>query len=716
MGSWPLRKKLFITVGGGAAALALVMSLLVDLTVVEQVFKYEDRGLKQTKNAFDALMAYRRAQLLERCRLISELPHFKAAASVYDPSLSPSEQVEALSTVSDMAHRILGQTDVDLLTLTGNDGVPFLSAGPAVEQGVNDLSPLQQIARRAVSQVYGDGFLVLGSGLVYVTAVRVEVGGLNLGTLCLGKSFDSRAASSLESMTGSAVALVGNHGVLAQSAGVPLGADDRLGAIWQDLRSSAASAENRPLIEIDGDRYRTLWLPLEGADLLPIGALVVLRSEAQALSFLSNVRRGLFGIVLAAIVVALFFSYLFARQITIPVLRLVAFTKRVGRGDLHSKVHIGTRDELAVLGDSFNEMTRRISESRAHLEASNRILEQRQRELEEANEDLRRSKEETESINHSLEEAHAQLIQAGKMAAFGELGAGLAHELKQPLSSIRGFAQLVEMKLPKDNKDSGRHLTMIIQAVDHMTKIIQGLKDFARPSDFEFEDVDVCEVMERTCLLLGSHLRSARIRIDSDLDRSIPPVRGDANQLQQVFTNLLSNARDAMEETGGAVHLRTRSLGEGSYVMITVEDEGAGIPADVLPKVFKTFFTTKPEGKGTGLGLSISQGIIKDHGGRIDVQSVPGEGTTFRIFLPTREAKRCWEIIDCVRDCRPEISGKEECQIYQEGRGHRCWESLRELGRDNPRVAQPDCEQCPVYMEKTAFVSDPPADDTRRAA
>jgi two-component system NtrC family sensor kinase len=517
-------------------------------------------------------------------------------------------------------------------------------------------------------------------------------------------------------MTGSAVAVVGNRGVLAHSAGVPFEAKSRLGTIWQELRTQPESAENRPPITIDGDRYRTLWLPLEGADMLSIGALVVLRSEHQALAFLSNVRRGLLGIAFAAIVVALFFSYLFARQITTPILRLVAFTKRVGRGELLARVHIGTRDELAALGDAFNEMVRKLYESREHLETSNRILEERQGELEEANDDLRRSKEEAESINRSLQEAHAQLIQAGKMAAFGELGAGLAHELKQPLSSIRGFAQLMEMKVAKDNPDAKRHTTMIIQSVDHMNKIIQGLKDFARPSDFQFEDVDVAEVMERTCLLLGSHLRSAGIAVESDLDRSIPAVRGDANQLQQVFTNLLSNARDAMEETGGSVTIRSRSLGEGGYALITVRDEGPGIPAEVLPKVFKTFFTTKPEGKGTGLGLSITQGIIKDHGGRIDVQSAPGEGTTFRIFLPTRDAKRCWETIDCVQDCRPEIAGKEECQIFLEGRGHRCWESLRELARDNPRVTQPDCEQCPVYMEKTAFVSEAPPEDTRRAA
>ncbi len=712
--TWPLRRKLFVTVGGGAAVLALVMSLLVNLTVVEEVHHLEDQRLLQTQAAFDALLAYRRSQLLERCRLVSELPYFKAAVAVYDPTSPASEQTEAMATVSDVAWRILGQMDVDLLTLTGIDGRPLLGVGPAFEQGVNDLTPIGFIARKAVQQGTGDGFLVLGGELVYVTAVQVDVGGLQLGSLCLGTRLDTGMANSLEKMTGSAVALLGEDGVTARSDGAPAHSGTALRAAWEGLKSGDGD-HRQSLIEIGGSRYRTLWVPLAGPQGRTLGAFVVLRSEDQALAFLASVRRGLIGIAGAAILVALFFSFLFARQITNPIRKLVAFTRRVSQGDLHSRVYLGTRDELAHLGDSFNRMTESILESRRHLEESNRVLEERSDELEEANKDLCRSKEQAEEINEALREAHAQLIQAGKMAAFGELGAGIAHELRQPLSSIRGFAQLVQMKMGNQANGVQRHLELIIQSVDHMTRIVQGLKDFARKSDFEFSDVDVNEVLERTTMLLEGQLRSQNIQLVREFDPDFPPVRGEANQLQQVFTNLIANARDALEEGGGCVQVRTRALGDGSYVLISVSDDGPGIPDDILPKIFGSFFTTKPEGKGTGLGLSITQGIVQDHGGRIDVQGRPQGGTTFRIFLPTRMAKNCWEMIDCVRDCRPEISGKEECEIYQDRRGHRCWESLRELGRHNPEVSHPACERCPVYMKKTTFI-DYPDEESRRAA
>lgn len=713
---WPLRKKLFITLGGGAAAIALVMSLLVDLTVVEQIFRYEDRGLEQTRDAFNALQQYRRDQLLERCRLVSELPHFKAAAAVYDPTLPPRDQAEALSTVSDVANRLLAGMDVDLLTLTGVDGVPILAVGSAMRNGVNDLSPIRAIARKAVQGAYSDGFMVLGGEVVYVTSVKVEVGGLQLGTLCLGTSLNAGIANSLENMTGSGVALLGNDRLLAMSEGVPSESAIPLGAVWAGMDASSRRAENRTLVEIGGSRFRTLWIPLRDPHGDVLGAFVVLRSEAQALAFLAGIRQGLLGIALAAVLVALIFSFLFARQITNPVRQLVAFTKRVSRGELEGSIHIGTRDELAVLGDSFNQMTRSLADSRQHLQETNQMLEERRHQLEEANEELRRSKEETEEINKALREAHAKLIQAGKMAVFGELGAGLTHELKQPLSSIRGFAQLVQMKLPEEEAESRRYISMVIQAVDHMNKIVQGLKDFARQSSFEFQEVDVNEVLERTCLLLDAQFKGSEIRLESKLAENVPPILGEANQLQQVFTNLIANARDAMDGMSGGIRVRSRILGEGSYVMVSISDDGPGIPKELLPKIFNSFFTTKPEGKGTGLGLSITQGIVKDHGGRIDVQSRPGKGTTFRLFLPTKLAKNCWETIDCVRDCRPEISGKEECQVYRERRGHRCWDTLRELGRNDPKITQPSCEHCPVYMEKTSFFESASGEHLRPAA
>lgn len=628
---WSLQRKLFVTVGTGTATLALLMSLLLDLTVVDEVQQHEDRALAQTQAAFEALQAHRRNLLLERCRLVSELPYFKAAVSVYDPSLPPDQQAEALATVTDMARRILERIDVDLITLTSGDGTPLLSVGPALERAYEP-RPLSALARHAMRHMTSDGFIVAGDELVYVTAVQVQVGSVRTGALCLGTSLDTELVTSLEDMTGSAIVLLGRERIFAMSRSVPL-------PVQYELRGRAAGllgSPHRELLELEGTRYRSLWLPFEGPGNEALGSFVVLRSEDDALAFLAEVREGLVLIASLAGVIALAFSFLFARHLTVPLRNLVAFTERLGGGDLSAEVSIGTRDELGLLGESFNRMVQSLAQSRRELETSHRILEERSTELEITNQDLRRSKEEMERVNRALEEAHAQVIQAGKMAAFGELGAGLAHDLKQPLASIRGFAQLVERRLAGKDADVDRNLKLIIESVDHMNQIVQGLKDFARKSNAQFRDVNVNDVLERTCLLFEGQLRAKRIKLEVDLERDLPLVRGEPNQLQQVFTNLLANARDALELEGGTVRVRSQSLGGGDHVVISVTDNGPGIPPEHLAKIWSSFFTTKPEGKGTGLGLSITEGIVADHGGRIDVSSRPHEATTFRIFLPAR--------------------------------------------------------------------------------
>ena len=630
---WSLQRKLFITIGAGTATLALIMSLLLDLTVVEEVQKHEDRALAQTQAAFEALQAHRRSLLLERCRLVSELPYFKAAVSVYDPALPAAQQSEALSTVTDMARRILERIDVDLITLSSENGTPILAVGPALDHAY-DPAPLTALARHAMRHMTSDGFVAVGDELVYVTAVQVEVGNVRTGALCLGTSLDTELANSLEDMTGSAIVLLGSQRMFAMSRGVPLAAETELSHRIATARGSA----HRELLKLEGTRYRTLWLPFEGPGKEPLGSFVVLRSEDDALAFLAEVREGLVLIVALGIATALAFSFLFARHITVPLRKLVAFTERLGAGDLSAEVAIGTRDELGHLGDSFNRMVRSLGESRRELESSNRTLEERRVELELTNQDLRRSKEETERVNRALEEAHAQVIQAGKMAAFGELGAGLAHDLKQPLASIRGFAQLMGRRLGNKDPEVERHLKLIIESVDHMNQIVATLKDFARKSSVEFRDVDVNRVLERTCLLFEGQLRSKSVKLEVHLEKDLPLVRGEPNQLQQVFTNLLANARDALEPGGGTVRVRSQSLGGGDQVVISVTDNGPGIAPEHLGKIFSSFFTTKPEGKGTGLGLSITEGIVSDHGGRIDVTSRPREATTFRIYLPSRTA------------------------------------------------------------------------------
>ena len=187
--------------------------------------------------------------------------------------------------------------------------------------------------------------------------------------------------------------------------------------------------------------------------------------------------------------------------------------------------------------------------------------------------------------------------------------------------------------------ESADYLAIVDQEVHRCKRIVNGLLEFSRPKPAVKELVDVNDVIERTLFLLKHHASFKKMQIELDLDRSLGPVvSGNPEQLIQVFMALLLNATDAMEESG-RISLRTRRAdGKDPGVVAEVSDEGHGIKRPDLQKVFEPFFTTKPPGRGTGLGLSICYGIIAEHGGRIEVDSRVGRGSTFRIMLPRGEA------------------------------------------------------------------------------
>jgi signal transduction histidine kinase len=609
------------------------MSYLIDLTVVREVERREGIDLRRTQEAFLALQHDRSLRLLEQARLISELPHLRAATAVYDPERPPEAQPEAVATVRETARRLLMGVDVDLLVLSDLRGTPVAAVGPVAQREEGNFAAVAGMAGRAGLGRHLEGVLALGGGLVHVITVPMEVGGFELGALSVGKILDSHLCGSLETMTGSAVALLDRNRLLAHSDGIPDGAGPVLLASVDRSRREAGPA---PTVRLAGGRYRLLAEPLSGPDGVATGTFLVLRSEGNALAFLRGVRQGMMTVLAAATLAALLASFFFASHLTTPIQRLVSFTERVARGDLDTRISLRSGDELSQLGEACNRMTASLAESRRCLEESHARLSERSSELERTNADLLRAKEEAEAANHALQEAHVQLIQAGKMALFGELGAGLAHELKQPLTSIRGYAQLIQIRLPPDDAKTRGHVALIIQAVDHMAETVNGLRNFARKASFQHRDVDVNAVIQRTCLLMKPQISARGIALEVGLADGLPPVWGDPNQLQQVFTNLLANARDALSGRRGRIHVVSGAR-EGR-VEVTVADDGPGIAPEDLPRIFQSFFTTKAEGEGTGLGLAIVHGIVEDHGGTIEVESAPGAGARFRVLLPARKA------------------------------------------------------------------------------
>jgi PAS domain S-box-containing protein len=232
-----------------------------------------------------------------------------------------------------------------------------------------------------------------------------------------------------------------------------------------------------------------------------------------------------------------------------------------------------------------------------------------------------------------LRDTQAQLVQAAKMSALGQLVSGVAHELNNPLSVIIGYGQLLLGRdLPEVVK---RPVELMVSQADRMAKIVRNLLFFSRQRPPERVGVDLNEVLDRTLALRAIQLTLSGIVVEKDLAAELPPVSGDPHQLEQVFLNLVLNAEQAVLETqrGGRILLRTRVAEEGHAVEAQVVDDGPGIPAEALPHVFEPFFTTKTVGTGTGLGLSVSYGIVQEHGGRLTVESRPGE-TVFTLVLP----------------------------------------------------------------------------------
>jgi signal transduction histidine kinase len=335
-------------------------------------------------------------------------------------------------------------------------------------------------------------------------------------------------------------------------------------------------------------------------------------------------------LTLMVVVTAIIIMTAFVRVITRPIESLVEMAEKISKGDMSKKVEIIWQDEIGQLAESFNRMIESLNKSQEEVENYNRTLEEKI---------MERTKE--------LEGAQTQLIQTEKMAAIGQLSAGVAHELNNPLGGILGYSQFALEKIEskelselttKDIESYKRYLRDIETQSKRCKAIVQNLLRFSRTSQIiEFHELNINNVLEETLTFLDHQLMMNQITLRKVYDNNIPQLQGNLGQLQQVFTNIILNAMHA-SRPGSSISVGSRflpSLGEFSgAVEVTISDEGIGISEENVKKIFEPFFTTKEIGKGTGLGLSVSYGIIKEHGGEIKVKSKQGVGTTFSIILP----------------------------------------------------------------------------------
>ena len=310
------------------------------------------------------------------------------------------------------------------------------------------------------------------------------------------------------------------------------------------------------------------------------------------------------GIALATAVV-----WFLVRNTTRPLRLLRDSVEAVGRGDFSRRVPVTSQDECGELAAVFNRMTGNLQVSRAKLEDT--VV--------------------------RLETTQSQLIQSEKLSAIGEFVAGVTHELNNPLTSLLGFSELLQQTTSVDERQK-RFVDRIADSARRCQKIVQSLLSFARQHAPERKPTNLNHLVEAVIEIMAYEMRTTNIEVSKQLDPSLASVLADPHQLQQVFLNLVNNARQAMEEHQSSGTLAVRTEMQRGRARVIFQDSGPGISEENLKKIFDPFFTTKQAGKGTGLGLSLSYGIIHEHGGNIRAESKPGAGATFIIELPVQTA------------------------------------------------------------------------------
>jgi signal transduction histidine kinase len=314
-------------------------------------------------------------------------------------------------------------------------------------------------------------------------------------------------------------------------------------------------------------------------------------------------------VILFAIVIIVFGTLFLSNNLVRPMKKLAEATQKISSGDFDVKVEIESENELGRLAGAFNRMTEELAQRQ-------KSLEYQISELAKANRELRKTQD--------------QLIISEKLASVGKLAAGVAHEIGNPLSIITGYLEILSRS--KNLDDRQKDLAARVDAeLKRINQIIRELLDYSRPPSAQVEMVDLNAVILETLKLIEMQKEFTKIKSELELAQDLPGIRASRNQLKQVFVNLFLNAIDAME-SGGTLKLKTYMNDGGSQeVVAEISDTGTGILPENVSKIFDPFFTTKEPGKGVGLGLSISLKLIEVMEGRIEVDSEPGKGSTFRV-------------------------------------------------------------------------------------
>jgi len=514
---------------------------------------------------------------------------------------------------------------MEVATAVGLDGTEILSLArdPQTNEYVAsrglDFSSLDIVRRVLSGQVddQGDkyvGFLETTYGAYLFTSAPVHDAAGNLvGVMLRGSRLESLLAEMKAQSLADVVVLDQQGALVATTLPQP---DEGFDALVLD---PAETADVDPSMTRDltlyGRPFQAVYAPLQVRQ-QAMGILVVVLPSNYIVSTEATSRNTfslVFSLVTAGVIVI---GYLLSQSIARPILKLRTISQAVAAGDLEQSTGLESPDEIGELASAFDTMTVRLRERTEEAARLYAETVQRNKELADA--------------NSRLQATQAQLVQSEKLAAVGQLTAGIVHDVKNPLAVIKGLAEELREE-PGLVEPVRAQLSVIRDNAARANTIVTDLLKFARQSSPEMTELDMRQSVEAAVRLTEYLARKGNVKVVVDLPSRAAVGVYDPQQIEQVLINLIQNAVQAMP--GGGTLRVNLSLAAG-VMAIAIADTGIGIPPENLTRIFDPFFTTKPEGEGTGLGLSVSYGIVSRHGGKIGLESKVGQGSTFTILLP----------------------------------------------------------------------------------
>jgi signal transduction histidine kinase len=516
---------------------------------------------------------------------------------------------------------------VEIVVVADLAGREILTLGllPGAEQYVEsqgaDFSgyPFVQNTLQGQVDAQGDkyvGLIDTSHGLaLFTSAPVVDPGGQQVGAMLVGSYIETILGEAKSQALADAVFIGLEQNVLATTL-VESTQDTAALTIVAQQATDQNTGETFDLNLYGGRAYQLVFTPLAPRQ-QRLGWLgVILPSNFVVAT--EAVSRNTFSIVFTLGTLAMIIiGYLLSQSIARPILRLRRMSQAVAAGDLNQTIGLRQNDEIGDLAQAFDQMTLHLRERTE--EAERLYAETVQRNIELA------------EINARLQATQLQLVQSEKLAAVGQLTAGIVHDVKNPLTVIKGMTELIQESEEVSPKTQDK-LKLIRESADKASRIVSDLLKFARQSQLEMKRQDLREPIDAALRLTAYLIRKAEIQLETELPDQPMMALFDAQQIEQVLINMIHNAIQAMPERGVLTVCLDQQDGSAA---IGIRDTGVGIAPENLRRIFDPFFTTKPAGEGTGLGLSVSYGIIASHHGRIEVESDPGKGTTFTILLPT---------------------------------------------------------------------------------